>query len=545
VASDVATNTIEDPRLVVILIDDALLPDEPWEITQTKKIGRRIVDELGPADLAAVVFSCDNRAPQDFTVDRAKLVAAIDRTHNCMSGAMAQLATGYSIATLTKAVQFLTEAAHERSAVMWVSRGPNVNLRMAPQRIATADVDTDGPVERPDEMLTRAASLARTASVARVPVYGISPEGLHVNMSRTAWQRPGITEPPRHEFLKTVSNNSGGRAILGTNAPADRVADVFRENSLHYVLGYRPTYPADGRFRRIRVEVGRRDARVEPSDRMFRTPAPVGEASRSEPETSAAMSGLVPLADERLRVALAPFADVAAGAPPTVAVVLGVEVPFVSGAGVEETVELETRVFDSEGRKEIQRHRQSLRVRPKANQEAGTYEVLSRLSLAPGRYNLRFASHSPTRAKSGSVHTDVVVPKFGAEPLSASGLVVAVTPGPVATPADAFVGLLPVTPTTRRTFTRSDHVQTFLRVYWRSGRATTPVELRSFLTTSANARVHEERTTLTPGADDGAPSASYSRDLSTLALTPGEYLYSVEMTQGRTTLRRDVRFHVR
>ena len=44
---------------------------------RAKQIARNVVDQLGPADLAAVVFTFLGRA-QNFTADRAQLMAAID-----------------------------------------------------------------------------------------------------------------------------------------------------------------------------------------------------------------------------------------------------------------------------------------------------------------------------------------------------------------------------------------------------------------------------------------------------------------------------------
>ncbi|MBA2304643.1 MAG: hypothetical protein H0W08_18700 [Acidobacteria bacterium] len=39
-----------------------------------------MIDRLGPADLAAVVFTRNNRSSQDYTIDRARLLAALGKT---------------------------------------------------------------------------------------------------------------------------------------------------------------------------------------------------------------------------------------------------------------------------------------------------------------------------------------------------------------------------------------------------------------------------------------------------------------------------------
>ena len=76
VAPEVQTNRVPEGRLIVLLLDDAMEPG-PY-VESTKAIARDVVSRLGPEDRAAVVFTRDSRNVQDFTADRAKLLAAID-----------------------------------------------------------------------------------------------------------------------------------------------------------------------------------------------------------------------------------------------------------------------------------------------------------------------------------------------------------------------------------------------------------------------------------------------------------------------------------
>jgi len=85
------------------------------------------------------------------------------------------------------------------------------------------------------------------------------------------------------------------------------------------------------------------------------------------------------------------------------------------------------------------------------------YELLSRLTLKPGRYELRLAVDASVNQR-GSVYTFVDVPDFSEQPLSLSGIVLGATPGPLSAPKDAFAGLLPIVPTARRTFAAADRV---------------------------------------------------------------------------------------
>jgi VWFA-related protein len=79
VAPDTRTNDIPtDGRLIVVLMDDAVTRD-PELIEPARRIGREIVRQMGPADLAAVVYTLQNSKSQDFTSDRGRLLAAVER----------------------------------------------------------------------------------------------------------------------------------------------------------------------------------------------------------------------------------------------------------------------------------------------------------------------------------------------------------------------------------------------------------------------------------------------------------------------------------
>jgi VWFA-related protein len=77
VAPDVQTNDPAAGRLMVLFIDDALIPEDPKIIENARRIARNVIDRLGPADRLSVVFSRGGRPAQNFTGDRARLAKAI------------------------------------------------------------------------------------------------------------------------------------------------------------------------------------------------------------------------------------------------------------------------------------------------------------------------------------------------------------------------------------------------------------------------------------------------------------------------------------
>ena len=81
VPPDVQTNAsagTPDSRLFVLVIDDAMIPQEPWIIQQSKKAARSVIEKLSPADRMAVVLTAESKHAQDFTSDRSRLLAAVE-----------------------------------------------------------------------------------------------------------------------------------------------------------------------------------------------------------------------------------------------------------------------------------------------------------------------------------------------------------------------------------------------------------------------------------------------------------------------------------
>src|SRR5262245_21243391 len=84
VSADIATNDLNDQvgdgRVYGIVMDDFNLPwDDMDIILSALNVGRYIVEGLGPSEIAAVVYPRDAGITEDFTSDRTKLLAAIDR----------------------------------------------------------------------------------------------------------------------------------------------------------------------------------------------------------------------------------------------------------------------------------------------------------------------------------------------------------------------------------------------------------------------------------------------------------------------------------
>jgi VWFA-related protein len=133
IGRDVVTNlTPKEGRLVVILLDRSIADDK---IPLARRTAEAAVDQLGPNDLAAVIFTGIVGVPQNFTANRGLLRAAINQTFLgdghpndpydpqdpvCTCGVC-------SLEVMTNVANSLREVPHRRKVLLFVGNSVAVN----------------------------------------------------------------------------------------------------------------------------------------------------------------------------------------------------------------------------------------------------------------------------------------------------------------------------------------------------------------------------------------------------------------------------------
>jgi VWFA-related protein len=542
-ANDVASNAMNDARLFVIILDDAVVPfRDPFHRSKSKDIAHRVIDGLGARDLAAVVFTLNNSHAQDLTADRSLLRRAVDTFQPW--GPTPQ-GTMMSLGTLRRTREFLAGLPERRSAVVYVTTGP---IQSREQFGLLGLSEDPGAGALPDQDLH---ALADGSRLSQVPVYAFSLAGL---AAPEPVRGGGIDLSPfgrRNEWLRTLSNLSGGRAALDTNAPERETSRMFGELRSYYALAYEPDYPMDGRRRRVEIHVNRPGTTVLPGQRHFVTPS--ASAVASVTTTRPARAGLLDALSSPLSVGAMPLrlvaTPIASARPPgrdvAVAITLGVGLPAGAQPGSVEDVGLEVFVTDGEGRKRILRRQQSARM-TRTDGEASEYEVATRVDLPPGRYHLRVAARRSSDAATGSVFTTFTVPDFGREALSLTGVAIGRAHPRAVGGRDVLDDLLPFAPTVERTFAAGDKVGALVRLF-QTGHPAVPVSVATRITDASGSVVFERSNILPASAFESRQGADHQFELPLSTLTPGRYLLSFAAPAAARApeLRRDVRFTVR
>jgi VWFA-related protein len=535
VAPDVATNRADAQRIVVLVMDDAHTPFDPGVNAFARRIGQAVVDQLGPADRAAVVYTFARKSGQEFTSDRARLRAAVNRFTPAGTAPMASpfsaerggsLSSGPSrsgicladpkrgdclIEALLTAADILRGSPATRKTLVLVSP---VSYHVAPDSLDGLDTA---------DVLTR---LFTALQQANINVYEFDPRGLRLSY-----------EPD----WGMLAENTGGRAITNSNEPWSLAPQVFRENSSYYVLGVQPADGRqDGRVHRITVRVSRPGVEVRSRTAYVAPPPPrPGKPARGPAPSGAdrAIAGGLPAGDLPMRLTAAPM-FVAGDRRARLAIAAGLALP--SDAPVPPALALVVAAF-TDTWKQAGTVRQSFTIDPREPGRSAVLDFTSRLDLPPGRYELRAALEDTTTGRAGSAFLSVIVPDFDKSRLVLSGATLGMHASPIAT-GSPLAGVLPFAPTTRREFDATDAIDAFVQVRQGGGNAMTAVSLVTRVLDGDGDARWSETTTLTPAQFGAGRQANVRTTLPLARLEPGEYLLSIEATAGGTTDRREVRF---
>ncbi len=307
----------------------------------------------------------------------------------------------------------------------------------------------------------------------------------------------------RQAPLRLIAENTGGRALLNTNALSDALTKAYKETSVYYLLAWRPeiTEQRGSKFQRIEVSVkDRPDVSVHVQHGYYTTPPPEPASSKearrgngtkekaaAEKETPAtgkalnkdllaALHSLYPKAALQTSLALNYF-----NLPPrgtiltaSIQVDLGAPVAAADKAQPAEQVEVAGALYDDRGevRNVFQR---TLSIKPgavaapnapPASPEANHVFLSTHLPVTPGIYQVRIATREPRSGRTGSAAQWVEIPDIGKGKLAMSSLFLGEQTSEQAAPTrDAADADLPVLIAVDRRLARTSRMRFFTYIY--------------------------------------------------------------------------------
>jgi hypothetical protein len=365
------------------------------------------------------------------------------------------------------------------------------------------------------------------------------------------------------DSLRSVSEETGGFAIVNQNDLNAAFGRVIQDNSSYYVLGYYSSNEKrDGRFRAVQVRLTRPGLTVRARKGYVAAKARPAAASTSleaalPPAVREAFSSPIPVSDLGVRMSAVPFTGPAPKA--SVAVVLEIDpahLKFVEKDGTfNEDLDVHMLALDSNsklqdgGPQVVPLH---LSAASHDTVARNGFRLMRRLTLPPGRYQIRVAVRATNGGAIGTLAYDLDVPDFSKSPLQMSGIALSAASSvrvPTANPDPGLKDVLPGPPTAVREFMRTDTLALFAEIYDNQTAAAHRVAI------SAKVLADDGKVMFT--AEDERSSSDlqgkkggygYTLNIPLTQLAPGRYVLRVE---GRTllanggTAARELEFRVR
>ena len=549
---EVYSNSPHDGRVLVIVIDDATLPFDPRIMEDARKIGSGLIDRLGPQDEAAVLFTREQQNSQPFTHDGRKLHASVERlkggTYRVEGREYRQAADTYyeemSVRTVQDAIGYLSVIPNRRKAIAFISSG----VPLAGSDVLNAVRGIPDAVDRTARSLSmRTVSALTSALQANVQVYSFDPAGLgglqfyledKVRVSRrltpSAIERIHQDAKLHREFLRTLSDQTGGRAALDRNDFGSAIDQFFADTGHYYLIAYESVLKPGARTRDLRVKSNRPGLTIQARQGLFAVDAPPTPPSPNDPDH--AIAGLLPKSDIRLRVALG---TVPGDRAAVTLIALGIDTTTLrTPVSSQRQLVVDTNVFTILGKREA---RSTKRLTLGPGQATVAIDFVDQVTVPAGRYQVRIGVTEDGMESSGAVYADLDVPDYDERKLIVSNVLLS-SEDDARTGDLAKVSELGVTPTSRRAFSGTSAVTAFARVVQAS-----PMLASTSLRWSVVDEAGVKKPLPACTADwktfrEGTSVTDCAVPLPLANLIEGEYLLLFEAASPKASMRREARF---
>ena len=375
---------------------------------------------------------------------------------------------------LTSIADWFSVVRGRKKSILYFSEGISYDIH---------DVFANGGNNSAAMIQLHMQDLVRATTKADAVIYAIDPRGLlGLNDASIELQSVGVAGLDERgldaesrlarESLQSFAAETGGFAVVNTNRIVNAFDRIVEENSSYYVIAYYPPNPKrDGKYHNINVRVSRPGVTVRfrkgYANQSGKPPAaPKGELA---PDLVDALQSPIPVSGLGMKVFAVPFK----GTAPNASVLVGVELRGRDlSTAANGRVDVALSAIDVQGKMKASSHDTlTLNLRPetKTRVDAAGIRMLDRLSIAPGKYQLRVAAHDQTGGAVGSVLYDLEVPDFAKDRIAISGLLLTSAASMAAIPTtrpDAELRTaLPGPPVAARTFAQNDQLAIFADVY--------------------------------------------------------------------------------
>ena len=276
------------------------------------------------------------------------------------------------------------------------------------------------------------------------------------------------------EVMATLSSDTGGKAFFDSNDFAPAFAQVQKDTSAYYAIGFHSLNPArDGKYRKLTVKVKRPGVKVEYRQGYY-APADFQHAGSEdrEQQLNDELASDLPSTDMALYLDAMYFRlDENRYYMPVSLVVPGSQIPFVKGGDKDKaTLDIVGEVLD-EVKRPIGRVRETVKLNldPALNARQKNIQYTTSFNLPPGKYDLKFVVRENQTGRMGSFEANVTLPDMKKAPLKLSSIVLSAARQPSKKPGKDINPLVrngqEYVPNIAHVFRQDQHMYLLYEVY--------------------------------------------------------------------------------
>jgi VWFA-related protein len=446
--SGVRPEDLKDHRLIVFFFDLTSMQPEDLDrsVTAAKEF---LTHKMQPADLVALVsLDTELKVDQDFTSDKDMLAGKIGMYNGTEGDAFAQGATANSNQVEDASGSTPDESEYNdinTDRELYALRAISKSLEKINQKKSllyfSGGLSRDG-IENQASL----RSAINAAVRANLAIYSLDTRGLQAvsplgdastgSLRGTGGYNGGAIQNnfnanfASQETLTTLSADTGGKAFLDNNDFAPAFAQIQRDSSAYYVIGFHSANPArDGRYRKLQVRVNRPGVKLEYRPGYY-APADFKHSGKEdrERELEEELGSDLPATDVAVYLDAFYFRlEENRFYVPVSLIVPGSQIPFVKGGDRDKaTLDVIGEVID-DAKRPIGHVRETVKLAVDQQQQARQKNIQysTSFNLPAGKYHLKFVVRENQSGHMGSFEADITLPDMKKVPLKLSSILLA------------------------------------------------------------------------------------------------------------------------
>jgi VWFA-related protein len=439
---------LRNHRLIVMFFD--LTSMQPEDLDRSVLAAQDFLrTKMQPADLVALVSLGDTLAvDQDFTADKSALINEVGVYNGTEGQGFAQGATANSnqVEDTTgytpdeseyndvntdrelfalRAVSQSLEKITEKKSLLYFSGGisrDGIENQASLRAAINAAVRANLAIYSVDTRGLQTITLTGDASTGSLRGSGAYNGGALLNNMNANFDT--------QEVMSTLSTDTGGKAFFDSNDFAPAFAQVERDTSAYYAIGFRSTNPArDGKYRKLTIKINRPGVKLEYRPGYY-APADFKHSGHEdrERELEEQLASDLPATDMAVYLDAMYFRlDENRYFVPVSLIVPGSQIPFVKGGDKDKaTLDIIGSVID-EVKRPIGSARQTVKLNldPSLQARQKNIQYTTSFNLPPGKYQMKFVVRENQTGRMGSFVADITLPDMKKVPLKMSSIVLA------------------------------------------------------------------------------------------------------------------------